>query len=51
MKVKDSTFQLDAFTYHSYPLGAGSSDHVDEEIMDENFNAKIYHLAKYVCQN
>ncbi|CAG5080627.1 Oidioi.mRNA.OKI2018_I69.PAR.g9666.t1.cds [Oikopleura dioica] len=45
MKIKDPTFQLDAFTYHSYPLGAGSSDKVDEEIMDENFNSKIYHLA------
>ena len=37
---------LDAFTYHSYPLGAGSSENVDKEIMDENFNEKIYNLAQ-----
>ena len=39
---------LDAFTWHSYPLGAGKSPQVDEEIMNPLFRQKVAHTASEI---
>ena len=39
---------LDAFTWHSYPLGAGKSPQVDAEIMNPLFRQKVAHTASEI---
>ena len=48
--TKVSNGSIDAFTWHSYPLGAGAMDKVDSEIMDPTFCTKVIKVATELQQ-